>query len=632
MRWTKLQVTNFLSFKEFTLNLDGRGVVLIEGENLTSNKFKSNGSGKSSLFEPIVYALYDVTSKGMKADDVVNNQVKKNTSVILEGYKGDDLYRIERYRKHSKQKNKVKLFVNDKEITEKSAAATNKVIEQIVGIDYTTFINSIMFSQGNGAGRFAIATDKEKKDILENLVNLQVYADAQEVAKKRVKDKEAEINTNIRDQERSQWELAQVDTLEQQDQANYQTTKQNIQTENQKLKDNVDYLQKYITDNIGKVDEIRARREQLEEQKNNIGSVDLTAITNELNAATQEINSRNNRKQQLTYQKNELVKKYKQLQTNTHCPVCGNELDTPHRDKEMNEIKEGLRPLLIEIQQIDAELPGYTSNYDAILDQYNQQKQDNDNIMTQYRGLVEEIQKCDNYVRTYENNVQNIKNNNAAIKNTLERLMEVPEPKSRDKDRKAIEKKIKDQKKAQLELEREKTKLENVVKIFSNQGVKSHVLDLVTPFLNERGNKYLAMLSGPDMELKFDTQKLKADGTKSDKFDVELLNKVGGETYKSNSEGEKKRADLSISLALQDLVMSRGESACNFVIYDEVFDALDSVGAENVITLLRERSKEVGSIFVITHSEHLKPLFEKVITVTKSKDAVSTLAEGEGTT
>jgi DNA repair exonuclease SbcCD ATPase subunit len=632
MRWTKVTATNFLSFKHLELHLDNQGVILVEGNNLTSNKFKSNGSGKSTLLEPLVYAVYDRTTKDLKADEIVNNQEKKNTSVILEGYKGDDLYRIERYRKHSKHKNKVKLFVNDKEITEKSAAATNQVIERIVGSDYNTFVNSIMFSQGSGAGRFAIATDKEKKDILENLVNLHVYANAQEVAKGRVKAKEAEIAANQRDQERGQWELAQVDTLEQQDRANYEITKQNIQKENQRLKDNVDHLQNYVTQHIEQVEQVREHKAAMEQQRDSVGSIDLTAITAELNAAAQEVSSRQTRQQQLNYQKSEIVKKYQQIQSNTHCPVCGNELDAPHRAEELAKIKESLKPVLIELQQLEAELPEYINKHNEVQGRYNQQRQASDSEMSRYQGLVAEIQKCDNFLRTYEQNLQTIKNNSVAIQSTIDRLVEVPEPKSRDKERKAVTDKIKALKDAQLVLEKEKTKLENVVKIYSNKGVKSHVLDLVTPFLNERGNKYLAMLSGPDSELKFRTQVPKTDGTMSDKFDVELKNSAGGDSYKSNSEGEKKRADLSISLALQDLVMSRAESKWNYVVYDEVFDALDNVGAENVITLLRERVKEIGTIYVITHSETLKPLFEKVITVTKGKDAVSTISEGEGTT
>src|SRR5690606_15704134 len=203
--------------KHAVLELDEQGLILIEGENLTSGKFLSNGSGKTSLLEAIVYAIYDTTSKGVQSDDVINNKVGKNTCVTLIGYNGEDEYRIERYRKHKKHKNKVLLFLNGKEITEKSTRDTNKTIENIVGIDYNTFINSIMFSQGSGAGRFAMATDKEKKEILENLVNLEIYAKAQEIAKNRVKAKEAEIQEVNKGIDRLNWELAQVDTLEQQD-------------------------------------------------------------------------------------------------------------------------------------------------------------------------------------------------------------------------------------------------------------------------------------------------------------------------------------------------------------------------------------------------------------------------------
>lgn len=55
----------------------------------------------------------------------------------------------------------------------------------------------------------------------------------------------------------------------------------------------------------------------------------------------------------------------------------------------------------------------------------------------------------------------------------------------------------------------------------------------------------------------------------------------------------------------------------NLGLYDECFDGLDSIGCENVIKILKERQKDVSSIFVITHSENLKALFENVITMKK---------------
>jgi DNA repair exonuclease SbcCD ATPase subunit len=633
MKWQKLTAKNFLSFEELTLKLDNRGIVLVEGQNLTSSKFKSNGSGKSSLLEPIVYAIYDTTSKGIKADEVINNKVGKNTVVILEGYKGEDLYRIERYRKHYKQRNKVKLFVNDEEITGKSAAETNKMIEKIVGIDYNTFINSIMFTQGSGAGRFAVATDKEKKEILENLINLHVYGHAQDIAKARVKAKDEEITNKQREGERLNWELAQVDTLEQQDQENYDRTKQLIDQEHENYKSTLNALEQFARDNIGTLNVINEEMEELKNKRDTMKSTsDVNTYANEVNRLTKLVNDNKNQQKQLEYQKSDIVGKYKKLQTNTNCPICGTPLDTTHRDKEMAELKEQLRGILLNIQQLQNELSPIEQKYEKAYAEYEEVRNAHDSVISEYRNLDTQIKQKEQWLQSYQTSKQSYQNKLESIKGTLDKLRSVPEPSPRDAERKAINDKIKAQRDDLLALQKEKNQIENAVKIYSNAGVKSHVLDLKTPFLNERANKYLAMLSGPDMEVKFSTQTPKKDGEMTEKFDVQLTNTAGGGNYKANSEGEKKRADLSIALALQDLVMNRAESAVNFAVYDEVFDALDNVGAENVVTLLKERQKEVGTIFVITHNDHLKPLFEQVITVTKNKDGVSKLEEGEKTT
>jgi hypothetical protein len=39
-----------------------------------------------------------------------------------------------------------------------------------------------------------------------------------------------------------------------------------------------------------------------------------------------------------------------------------------------------------------------------------------------------------------------------------------------------------------------------------------------------------------------------------------------------------------------------------------LFSCLDTIGCENVVKLLKDRLKTVSTIFVITHSESLKPL------------------------
>lgn len=630
MDWDKITIHNFLSIEHAEIALNNRGIILIEGQNKTSPKFKSNGSGKTSIAEAIVYALFDTTTKGLKADEVINNKVAKQTncSVILEGHRGEDTYRIERYRKHTKHKSKVLLFINGEEATEAKVDLTNKKIQKIIGMDFNTFTNSILFSQGNGAGRFAVATDKEKKEILENLVNLEIYAKAQDLAKNRVKAEDNKILEKQREGERLQWELAQVDTLEAQDRQN------NVQTQNLIAQTKVDIesaeaqIKAYSEGTAEDYEKWQQFITHLEAKLETQKGVDISAETENVQSIRDGLQRVANDVEKLDYNKAQLVKKYQQLATNTTCPVCGSEMDNSHKEQEQEAVKIEIKDILVKRKELEEQISLVQPIFENAKADLEAKQKTQQELHGQYQQIVQALEKYRRAVRDHDFHIQSLQNKIQSSQTTLEGLQTVSEPPNRDEERKAIKERIKAQKTQLLALERQKTALEDVVKTFSNTGVKSYVLDLVTPFLNEQGNKYLSVLAGPDMELIFNTQTPNKDGTMTDKFDVKLLNANGGDEYKGNSGGEQKRADLAITLALQDYVLSKSESKFNFVFYDEIFDALDEIGAENVIELLKKRLDKVGTIFVITHSDHLKNLFENVMTVTKGKDGISVITEG----
>ena len=159
---------------------------------------------------------------------------------------------------------------------------------------------------------------------------------------------------------------------------------------------------------------------------------------------------------------------------------------------------------------------------------------------------------------------------------------------------------------------------------YSNQGIKSYILDDVTPFLNTKLNKYLSKLASGQIEATFSTQTELKSGEKREKFSLEILNSGDGQ-YNSNSAGEKKRIDLAINLALQDLVASRSSKKLNIALFDEVFDSLDDRGIDAVIGLLYSLMSEKSTILVITHNEHLKSYFTKCLTIVK-QNGMSNLA------
>ena len=96
-----------------------------------------------------------------------------------------------------------------------------------------------------------------------------------------------------------------------------------------------------------------------------------------------------------------------------------------------------------------------------------------------------------------------------------------------------------------------------------------------------------------------------------------MVNHHGGTQYIANSGGEKKRIDLAINLALQDLVASRSSKKINVAIFDEVFDSLDENGVDGIVSLLHELSQSKSTILVVSHNEYLKSYFTNVLTVVK---------------
>ncbi|MCP6717520.1 hypothetical protein NL524_30015, partial [Klebsiella pneumoniae] len=82
-------------------------------------------------------------------------------------------------------------------------------------------------------------------------------------------------------------------------------------------------------------------------------------------------------------------------------------------------------------------------------------------------------------------------------------------------------------------------------------------MDLIIPFLNEHTNHYLAKLSGSLLTVNMDTQTMNADKTLADKFNLQVFNGAGADNYLNCSAGEKKRIDIAISFAIQDLQNSK---------------------------------------------------------------------------
>lgn len=620
LKFKKVKAVNFLSIGEAELQLDNRGLVLIEGINDTNDTFQSNGAGKSTLLSAITYALYGVTPNGLKADALINNSAKKNMAVTLEFEKDGVPYRIERYRKHSKHKNTTKFYQGEVDLTQKSVGDTDKKILAVFGIDYLTYMNSIMYGQGD-VEIFAKTSDKGKKQILENLADIEIYRYAQDIAKEKVKvasDKVSELEQQSLGKEQ---EVQFIKDAYHKALSDYQSTAQLIENQETNLKNEKIALEQLENSNATQK---KAIESDISELTKALGLLERPTVDAELQAQIQKVQTNLQAlragRTNLGVTRVGLVKAFNKLHTETNCYVCGAPLNAEHREKEMASLKKQIEEVDMKVSQFEQAITPYENEEARLLEVQQEASRKYQEVQQNYNAINSKLNGLQNSLSGLDRNVTIQQTKITGIEQGLAQLKQVAVPKLDEARLAEIEKEKEGIKGQLVEAKKDVDQYKILVnEVFSNKGIRSAVLDLVTPFLNERANYYLNILSGADIEIIFSTQTTTSTGNLTDKFDLEVINGSGGSTYQSNSEGEKKRIDLAISFAIQDLVQSKANIAVNFGLYDECFDGLDSVGCENVIKILQERQKEVSSIFVITHNSDLKPLFENVITIKKEQ-------------
>ena len=111
IRFSRLYLYNFLSFGESEIRLDRGGFTLVRGSNLNPRDCaKSNGSGKSALWEALSWVLTGETIRGVK--NIVNLNGTDGALVEVTFTVDRDEYTIIRSKDHKKYKTNLKIYIN----------------------------------------------------------------------------------------------------------------------------------------------------------------------------------------------------------------------------------------------------------------------------------------------------------------------------------------------------------------------------------------------------------------------------------------------------------------------------------------------------------------------------------------
>ncbi len=177
-----LYLKDFMGHRESLIDCTAFSSALIVGKDRLDPR-KSNGVGKSTIFNAMDYVLYNVAPT--KTLDKIVREGAKKCVVRYDFLISSGTYRVERSRGFKGVADlRLYRFVGDKweDISEKNVSETERELHKIIKITHKAFQNSVLFAQGDLSG-LASASPQDRKSLLKEPLQISVYNKFEKIAK-----------------------------------------------------------------------------------------------------------------------------------------------------------------------------------------------------------------------------------------------------------------------------------------------------------------------------------------------------------------------------------------------------------------------------------------------------------------
>lgn len=637
MKFNRLKIANFLTIKFGEIALDNRGLNIIQGVNDDDTSADSNGAGKSSVVDALCWALFGVTARGAKGDAVVSLAMKKDCMVEVFMEHGKTMYRVARHRKHKEYKNSLTLHARPSDdpghvaidLTKGTDAETQKEVEKVLGCSMDVFLAAV-YSGQEAMPDLPKMTDRDLKRLIEEAAGLERIERAYEEARIRRNAISSKMDTIEVKRQSCITRIARDEAsleLKLREQAAFEEGRVvRVNEAQNKVNETAAALREAAAAGIAlspKAKEAAAQIDVLNETLANFSKLDQAARDAETAATKAEASIG---RALLIEARNTVATIQEQIENVDEalaepCSECGKPHTEDDRHTYLSHRSNRLEDAQKNLKLVEARIREQIADVKKLKE-----------LAVAARAAVPDV-AAENARRT---ELQAILDGHAELLRTASvakghweaaksaLAMRESEPNPSTSVVESLRGSIESEAALLAGMTSDHTKLaaelevaDAVVKVFGPAGVRAHILDTVTPFLNDRTADYLSVLSDGAITARWSTLTRSASGDLKEKFSIDVANSKGGDSFSLLSGGEKRKVRLATALALQDLVASRATHPIDLWIGDEVDDALDKAGLERLMVILERRARERGTVLIISHNS-LSDWCDNITTVRKS--------------
>lgn len=612
-------IHNFLSFGHVELSFRNDGFIRVTGINENpSDNANSNGSGKSSLWEALVWAITGDTIRGTK--QIVNIYGEDGCFVEVDFCIDNKQYKLIRSKDHKVLKTNLQIFVDGQDVSGKGIRDSEKLLQQYLPDLTASLIGSVIILGQGLPQKFTNNTPSGRKEVLEKLSKSDFMI---EDLKLRVSNRKSDLTKEYKSIEDALLELTtQKDLLSSQIQqseailtdldlnmltgklAECTSQRQSVETEL--------LSQKCECDNLNeKVNRIVEQQALVIAEQNNelsIAKSDYESICAPYVQSCAELNAK------LSVYNSELTKirSIKDI-----CPTCGQRITSVHKP-DTTDLEQNICSITAEVGKVSILLDKHKCDYEESLKNiYNKYKDKKAELVLLETNTSAELAKLKSVIRAHETTYATIVNTISDIEKQIvqfQSMVDIHNNIIRDNNEKLkiIEEKIlynivqKDLTTAHLEII---TKFDTALK----RDFRGYLLSTVIEYIESRSKQYCKVI--------FDTTDI-GFCLNGNNIDINYMNKA----YENLSGGEQQKIDLIIQFSIRDMLLAQLNFTCNILVLDEIFDGLDTIGCNRVIDMISNLS-DVKNVFIVTHRKDLSIPNDKELTVVKSSVGISEIME-----